>query len=229
MQVTYRLVLLFAATLVLLSACGKKQETRRPDPVVNVTASAVVRQDLPILETAVGAETALGATNYDPTRIGRGTSYIRLPFPQHVAARLKLGQTVMISNFAEPARAVKGTIREIRPALNATTVSNEVIVTVPSMRDWRPEGSVRGVVTLGVHRNAIVVPEQAVVMRPAGSVVYVVDGKIAKERPVRTGITRDGIAQITKGLDVGEVVAVDGAALLSDGAKINVLESDKRP
>jgi membrane fusion protein, multidrug efflux system len=103
-------------------------------------------------------------------------------------------------------------------------LSREVIVAVPSNRNWRPEGSVRGEVTLGVNRNALVVPEQALVLRPAGSVVYVIDGNVAKERPVKTGIARDGMIQITAGLAAGETVAVDGAALLSDGAKVNVQE-----
>jgi membrane fusion protein, multidrug efflux system len=211
--------------LALLIAACAKEDVKPPEQVVAVTTASVASRDLAIVESAVGAETAIGsAIGYDPTRVNSGTSYVRLPFPEHVAVELKVGQAVTVSNFTEPERNVRGKIREIRPALNATTLSREVIVAVPSNRNWRPEGSVRGEVTLGVNRNALVVPEQALVLRPAGSVVYVIDGNVAKERPVKTGIARDGMIQITAGLAAGETVAVDGAALLSDGAKVNVQE-----
>jgi RND family efflux transporter MFP subunit len=219
---TRHLILFLAVILAGVAACGKKEEAKRPEPVVSVTVANVARRDLPLIETAVGAETALGtATGYDPTRVGR-TSYIRLPFPEYVAAQLKIGQAVTISNFSQPERTVRGTIREIRPALNATTVSNEVIVTVPSTPNWRPEGSVRGQVTLGVQRSAMVVPEQAVVLRPAGTVVYLVEGNIAKERQIKTGTVRDGVIQVAQGLKGDELIVVDGAGMLSDGAKIGV-------
>ena len=69
------------------------------------------------------------------------------------------------------------------------------------------------------------VPEQAVVLRPAGSVVYVPEGDNVKERVVKQGIARDGEIEIIEGLKSGERVAVDGAGLLSDGAKIKRREA----
>lgn len=212
--------------LVSLTACGKQEAAKPPERITNVTATTVARKDLPVTETAVGAETAIvSALGYDPTRLGTETSYIRLPFPEHVAARLKVNQPIVLSNFNQPERTVRGHIREIRPGLNVTTVSREVIVAVPPTRDWRPEGSVRGEVTLDVRRNAIVVPENAVVLRPAGRVVYVLNSENVKERPVKTGIVREGWMEITDGLSGDEKIVVDGAALLSDGAKVKVREA----
>ena len=209
---------------VLLAACGKAEDTKPPERITSITTAVVKQQDLPITETAVGAETAIiSALGYDPTRLA-GTAHIRLSFPQHVAQQLRRGQPVMLSNFATPEEKARGEIREIRPALDSTTLSREVIVTVPARRDWRPEGSVRGEVTLGVRKNALVVPEQAVVLRPAGSVIYLVTDSTAEERKVKTGVVRDGLIEIVAGAKVGEIVAVDGAAMLSPGAKVNVRE-----
>lgn len=216
------------ATLALvalaLGACTKKQEAKPPERIVTVTVANVVQKDLPITESAVGAETALGiALDFDPTRVRGGTFYVRLPFPEQVAMRLKPGQTVMLSSFAQPEQKVSGQIREIRPALSATTLSRDVIVAVNNA-NWRPVGSIRGEVTLGVRRAALVVPEHAVVLRPAGSVVYAVAGEAAREQAVRTGVARDGMIEILEGVKAGEAVVVDGAALLSNNVKIKVRE-----
>jgi len=217
---------LSAVTLaaLMLIACGEKKQVKPPERIVNVTTAKVEKKDLPITESAVGMETALGmALDYDPTRTRGGTLYVRLPFPENVAQRLRSGQPVELSDFTQPGQTVRGTIREIRPALSATTLSRDVIVTVAN-NNWRPAGSIRGEVTLGIRRAALVVPETAVVLRPKGSVVYAVSGEHAKERVVTTGIQRDGFIEVRSGLEAGETIVVDGAALLSDGAKIKVRE-----
>lgn len=249
-----QLFLALALTLGV-AACGKGEPPKPPEKLTYITASGVAQQDLAVTESAVGAETALGiALDYDPTRIPGKTFYVRLPFPEHVASRLKIGQTVTLTGFADEGRSAQGRIREIRPALNASTLSREVIVAVNDHR-WRPSGSVRGEVVLGVHQGALVVPEQAVVLRPAGNragmphpdvpmprapeaperpagggtpgtsaVVYVIEAEVARERVVKTGIARAGMVEIVQGLSGGETVAVDGAGLLTDGARIKLRE-----
>lgn len=217
-----RLFAVLGLVPLLVIACGDAKQTKPPERVVTVTAATVTQRDLPITESAVGMETALGmALDYDPTRTRGGTFYVRLPFPENVAVRLRPGQSVALSDFAQPDKTVPGTIREIRPALSATTLSRDVIVAVANSA-WRPSGSIRGEVTLGVNRGARVVPETAVVLRPKGSVVYGIADNVARERPVTTGIIRDGQIEIRAGVEAGETVVVDGAALLSDGAKVQV-------
>ena len=66
------------------------------------------------------------------------------------------------------------------------------------------------------------VPEQSVVLRPAGKVVYSIENGIARQRVVETGMRQDGMQQITKGLNAGETVAADGAGFLTDGAAVDV-------
>lgn len=221
---TTAIPVVFLALAALLAGCGSKEPPKPPEKITNVTVARVAQKDLQITESAVGMETALGvALDYDPTRGGGNTFYVRLPFPEHVANRFKLGQAVTLTSFAGDKKA-QGRIREIRPPLNVTTQSRDVIVTVMNA-GWRPEGSIRGEVNLGVRRNALIVPEQAVVLRPAGTVVYVVDNEVAKQRGVKTGIVSDGTIEIVEGLKAEETVVVDGASLLSDNAKIKVREA----
>ena len=89
---------------------------------------------------------------------------------------------------------------------------------------FRGGGSVNGRIVLAVREKALTVPEQSVVLRPAGKVVYVLaeqDGKlVAQQRPVETGVRQDGYYEVIKGLQPGERVAVDGAGFLTNNATV---------
>lgn len=223
--------------LGIAAGCGSKEVAAPPAKSVNVTVATVIKKDLAITESAVGAESAIDlAQLYDPTRAAGDTLYVRLPFPEHVARDLKIGQSVTLRSFGDEKRSVAGRIKEIRPALNSTTLSREVLVAVSNAAGWRPGGSVTGEVALGRHVNALIVPEQAVVLRPAGagaaaltaaSVVYVVEGdaieqRTVRQRAVKTGILRNGELEIVEGVQEGETVVVDGASLMSEGTRIKV-------
>jgi hypothetical protein len=226
-RVAIALSLLCAA---FAGGCGKPEPDAASQArvnVVSVTVAQATRADLPVVESAVGAESALHALDYDPTRVRGGGVHVRLPFPLEVARDIRIGQSVTLTSFAEPGRAYTGTVREIRPSLNATTLTRDVIVVVPAARGFRPEGSIRGEIVMGTRRGAITVPEQALVQRPAGDVVYVMEGEVARERPVETGVVRGGRVEIRKGLTGAETVAVDGAALLSEGAKVRIAQPSR--
>jgi multidrug efflux pump subunit AcrA (membrane-fusion protein) len=215
----WTVLLVFA---VIASGCGKKEEQKPPEQVTNVTTAQVVAHDLPLTESAVGSETWVSQSEtYDPTRNLARTVYIRLPFPLDIVRRLKIGQSVSLTNFEDGKKTI-GVIREVRPALSTMTQTVEVIAEVKNTGGWRPAGSVRGEVTLEIHRNMPVVPEQSIVLRPAGAVVYVISDKVAHAHPVKTGIQREGMIEILEGIQPGWIIAVDGAALLSDGAKVSV-------
>ena len=215
--------------IAVTAGCGKKEEPKPPEKVTNITTAQVVARDLPVTESAVGSETWVGkADSYDPTRDLARTFYIRLPFPLDIVRRLRIGEPVTLTNF-EDGKKTTGVIREIRPALSTMTQTVEVIAEVKNPAGWRPAGSVRGEVTLEIHRHVPVVPEQAIVLRPAGAVVYSISDNVAHAHPVKTGIQRDGMVEILEGVEPGWTVAVDGATLLSEDAKVSVRNTAAAP
>lgn len=219
-RLSFWTVLLVIAVVAV--GCGKKEEQKPPENIVNVTTTQVVARDLPLTESAVGSETWLSqADTYDPTHDLARRINIRLPFPLDIVRRLKIGQPVTLTNF-EDGKKTTGVIREIRPALSTMTQTVEVIAEVKNPGGWRPAGSIHGEVTLEIHRHMPVVPEQSIVLRPAGAVVYVISDNVAHAHPVKTGVQRDGMIEILEGIQPGWIIAVDGAALLSDGAKVSV-------
>jgi RND family efflux transporter MFP subunit len=215
------LTVLLAGIAVFAAGCSKKEADKPIEKFVNVTAAVATKKDLSITESAVGSTTSLSvAQAIDPNSVQRGTFTIRLPFPEYVARQLRIGQSVHLTSFDAAAKTATAHVKEIRPALNSSTQTMEVIAGLPAGQEWYSIGSVRGEIVVAVRRGAVVVPEQAVVLRPAGSVVYVPEGDVVKERTVQTGQLRDGEFEILAGLKAGETVVVDGAGLLSDGARI---------
>ena len=148
-----------------------------------------------------------------------------LPFPESAMPRLRQGQKVRLSSPLLPGKEFAGEVEDIRPTLSESSRAVDVIVRVDNTGDvLKGGGSVDAAVVIDVREAAILAPEQAVVLRPAGRVVYaIVDGK-AQQRVVHTGERQDGWVEITSGLAAGERIALDGAGFLTDGAPVNVQE-----
>lgn len=147
---------------------------------------------------------------------------IRLPFPETVASRIKVGQEVHLTTPTAPDKTVSGKIEQVRPAVGGSSRSFDAIVAVNNPGDWKPGSSVNGEVVIETHTGAVTVPEQSVVLRPAGTVVYVVSNGKAVQRKVKTGTKQSGYIEILDGLKAGETVALDGAGFLTDKATVAV-------
>ncbi len=154
--------------------------------------------------------------------VGKERLRARLPFPESTAPRLRLGQRVLISSPLMPDRVVEAKIDDIRPTVTATSRALDVIVGFDSAGTFRGGGTVNAQVIVGRKDDAIVVPEHAVVLRPAGTVVYLFEDGKAVQRIVKTGIRKGGHIEITQGLSGGETVVVDGAGFLTNNAVVAI-------
>jgi RND family efflux transporter MFP subunit len=147
---------------------------------------------------------------------------IRLPFPETISHRIKAGQSVRLSTPTAPGMKISGEIAQLRPMVGADSRSFEAIVEITNPGDWRPGSSVNGDVLVETHSGAITIPEESVVLRPAGDVAYVVANGKALQRVVKTGVKQEGYVEIIDGLHVGESVAVDGAGYLTDQGRVEI-------
>jgi len=89
--------------------------------------------------------------------------------------------------------------------------------------DWPPGGSVTAHVVLAA-RDGVVVPAASVVRRPAGDVVYALQGDKVAERQVTIGIRTSERAEVLSGIAAGETVVLSGAGFLTDGALVSIRE-----
>ncbi len=84
-----------------------------------------------------------------------------------------------------------------------------------------PGEYVKGYARVGEVRDAIVVPEQAVLETQAGPIVYTVDkqGKVATV-PVRASFAHEGLRVLESGLQPGQEVIVEGLQLVRAGMTV---------
>ncbi|MEE4303603.1 MAG: efflux RND transporter periplasmic adaptor subunit [Wenzhouxiangella sp.] len=144
-----------------------------------------------------------------------------LPLPEHLQGEVELGQPVRLAAPARPDDWIEAEVTDLRPVIGEGSRAIELIVALDNPGGWRAGGSVTGRVILERHEG-VVVPPASVVRRPAGEVVYVVEGGRARQRSVRAGLRGDGWVEIAEGLEAGETVVVDGAGFLTDGALLEV-------
>lgn len=145
-----------------------------------------------------------------------------LPFPESAASRLKAGMAVKISSPLFPDTTIDGVIDDIRPTVLDGSRAIEAIARLNNPGPLKGGGSIDAVVVTGHKETAVLVPEQSVVLRPAGKVVYVIAEGKAKQRVVETGSKQGGMVEIVKGLAGGETVALDGAGFLTNDAAVTV-------
>lgn len=147
-----------------------------------------------------------------------------LPYPERLADELKTGQKARLRRPGASNESVEGVVNEIRPVVGANNRAVDVIVNIQNPGDWRSGGTVSGAVVTA-SREGVLVPVSTIVRRPAGTVVYVVEGKVARQRIVQTGDRSGPDIEIVSGLQGGDVVVNVGAGFLTDGAAIIVREA----
>ena len=146
----------------------------------------------------------------------------RLPFPESASTRIKVGLAVRLSSPLAPGKVFQSRISELRPSITATSRSLDAIVVFPNDGSLVGGGTVNAQVVTMVKENVVTVPEQSVVLRPAGKVVYLIAEGKAAQKLVDTGARLDGRYEIVSGLSGGETVAVDGAGFLTHNANVTV-------
>jgi len=117
---------------------------------------------------------------------------------------------------------VEATISELSPMIGSQSNAFAARINIDQSAGWNPGGSVITEIVMATHEQAVVVPEECIVLRPNGEVVYVIEGEVAKMKPVKIGINKDGFIEIVEGLSADETLAATGASFLSDGALVQV-------
>ena len=147
-----------------------------------------------------------------------------LPFPEQISAQLKPGLKVRLSTPTSN-KTVESVIHELKPMVTEGSRTIDVIADVIDALGWQPGASVAGTVILGEQAAALMIPEQSLVLRPAGEVVYVVRDNVAYQAIVKTGVRQNGLIELIEGLQPNDTIVVDGAGFLTDKAPVSIQQA----
>jgi multidrug efflux system membrane fusion protein len=168
--------------------------------------------------------TALVTINrLQPIWVTFGIPEIHLQAIRQSANGGQLPVTVALQN--DPKQTAHGTLSVIDNTVDPTTGTIKLKATFENTDGvlW-PGQFVDASLTLGVQRDAVIVPAEAVQPGQRGQIVYVVkEDQTVELRPVTVGLSRGNKVVIDKGVAKGETVVVDGQLRLFPGAKIRAV------
>jgi membrane fusion protein (multidrug efflux system) len=154
---------------------------------------------------------------------------IKLDFkiPEKYSGMVANGLAVTVSVEAFPGKTFLGKIYAIDPRLDEQTRTLRIRARLPNDRSLlRPGMFARIQLGLKGTREALFVPEQAVVQKSSSAYVFRVVGDKARMVAVVTGMRRQANIEISSGLDLGDRVVTDGQTKLRDGATVSVLDPE---
>lgn len=149
--------------------------------------------------------------------------------PEIYKPKLQTGQMVKVTSAAYPKKTFIGTVNYVSPTVQADTRTVSLQALLPNPKDLLSPGMfVKALLKVGVLKNVMVVPDQAISADIKGYYVYKVVGTKVKKVYVQVGQRTADDAQIKSGLKKGDQVVTAGQQKLEDGAQISVVLPSKK-
>ncbi|ABS61799.1 efflux transporter, RND family, MFP subunit [Parvibaculum lavamentivorans DS-1] len=155
---------------------------------------------------------------------------IKLDFtvPAAYLSTIRPGLEIAATTSALPDRIFRGEVRSVSTQVDRVSRSITARALVDNKDQVLKPGLLMVVELMKNPREAVVIPEEALVPSGTQNFVFVVAGDVAARREVRTGARRPGEVEILSGLAAGERVVTHGTMRLRDGQKVNVIREEAR-
>ena len=149
--------------------------------------------------------------------------------PETFLRQVQVGQAVEVALDALPGKSYDGKVIALNPLVDA---AGRAIVIRAQVRNQdaalRPGMFARVRLITRAEREALVLPEEALVPQGTEQFVFrIVDGKATRVK-VETGQRRDGKVEVVSGVDKGDVIVTAGQLRLRDGAPVRVAGAEAR-
>jgi membrane fusion protein (multidrug efflux system) len=140
---------------------------------------------------------------------------------------LKRDLPIVATSVGLPGRIFEGTVTNIDSRIDPVTRSVTVRAVIANRDNALRPGMFMTVTLRGATTSALLIPEGAILPEQGRAFVYVVEGNVAKRREVTLGRRRPGQVEVTRGLQEGERIVIDGALNVREGGAVR--EQASRP
>jgi len=139
--------------------------------------------------------------------------------------KMKVGQEVDLRFSAYPEKIFKGEVKAISPIINPQDRTCKVHIVVSNPEEALKPGMHAEVeIAAEVHKDRLLIPQDAVLVRGGRKLAFVVEDGLAKWRYIEVGHENEDYAEILDGVKEGELVIVEGHFTLAHDARIQVVE-----
>lgn len=184
----------------------------------------------PISGTVVSVSPRIGSQISPQTPVARIATTDELEIaaniPDRHLGRLQTGMPAAVYLDAFPGQEFSARVSRLSPVVDQQTRTLETMLRFDrSDRRIRPGMFATVQIILEENRQALTVPQNAVIRRDGNTYVYIVDEDTrARLQPVRIGIEMDGMAELREGAAVGDRVIVRGQNLIENGTLVRIIE-----
>jgi membrane fusion protein (multidrug efflux system) len=142
--------------------------------------------------------------------------------PERFYSSLQRGAAVKVSTTAYPGYELAGKIDVIEPLIDESTRRAKIIARIDNRGGkFRPGMSANVTVILSERKNALAIPNEAIFVEGAQSLVFVVKADSTVTRtPITLGTRLSSAVEVVKGLEAGTLVVRAGHQKLFEGAKV---------
>lgn len=151
---------------------------------------------------------------------------LNFSIPERFLGQINPGQAVEGSSPAYPGQTFNGELVELGSRVDELSRSLPVRAVIDNADGRLRPGQFMSVSLTLRERQALVVPEQAVMVRGDEKYVFVAEDGIARRVSVSLGSRRPGQVEITSGLTPEDAVVITGQDRLSSGDRIRVIDSE---
>lgn len=163
------------------------------------------------------------------TLIDDSTMKLDFGIPAVYLAEIETGISIEASTPTYDDRLFSGQIATINNQVDPVSRSVQVRARIPNPDSLLKPGMLMEVELLTRQRQALVIPEEAIIPVATKSFVYVVEqdqGKtIAKRQEVKTGSRWEGRVEIKSGLNPGQQVVTEGTNKLQPNSPVKLIDS----
>jgi RND family efflux transporter MFP subunit len=174
-------------------------------------------------------------STFDGVRVRAGFEFCRVMdystvvvearLPNSDLGRVRIGQKVMVENYAIPDQRFEARLTALDPTIDPQTRTFAVIMEVPNDNlILRPGMFVKTDIVVLERQDAVVIPKEALQVRDGRPIAFVVKGLSAEQREVEQGIESKEEIEILQGLSEGDRLVVKGQETLRDKSKVSITE-----
>ncbi|MBA7496820.1 Macrolide export protein MacA [subsurface metagenome] len=139
--------------------------------------------------------------------------------------RIKVGREVVIRFSAYPEKVFKGKVKAISPVINPEDKTCNVIVEVANPEEEIKPGMHAEVeIPAEIHKDRLLIPQEAVLVRAGRKLAFVVENGLAKWRYIKVGLENEVYAEVLEGVKEGEFVIIEGHFTLAHDARVRIVK-----
>ena len=161
------------------------------------------------------------------------TVEIDFSLPENLYGRITPGKTVVATATAFPGRSFTGTIERIDSRIDPVSRAFRARAIVANPDYTLPAGMFMHLTVVLDSRNALTVPEEAIMFEGDQAFAFVIDKAgermIARKRPMKLGQRSFGSVEIIDGVAEGEAVITRGVQKAKDGGPVRMGGPGGRP